>query len=170
MVFSGSCCGALQNARPSCAWGSAKARLVRRGCIKTTKPTSLRDPSSSFKIFAAKKPGVDGKPYVAKNTFVVAVDEKGLDAKSVAKRFFEEMNGRVEKMKTMKDYVRSSLTEVGGNEWEFEQEWETKEGYERWMNESERRKSHFPNGVYQIMPKDKWSVPENFAPIIKRRK
>jgi hypothetical protein len=85
----------------------------------------------------------------------------------IKRRFLDEMRFREEKMKTMPDYVSSQLTEIGANVYEFSQEWKTKEGFERWMNTPERRRSHFPVGVYQYLPKDKWSVPENFAPVIK---
>ncbi|CAL6446066.1 unnamed protein product [Bathycoccus prasinos] len=113
-------------------------------------------------------PGTDGKtPYVAKNTFTIPRDEIGVKLEEIKRRFLDEMRFREEKMKTMPDYVSSQLTEIGANAYEFSQEWKTKEGFERWMNTPERRRSHFPIGVYQYLPKDKWSVPENFAPVIK---
>ena len=113
-------------------------------------------------------PGTDGKtPYVAKNTFTIPQDESGVKLEEIKRRFLDEMRFREEKMKTMPDYVSSQLTEIGANAYEFSQEWKTKEGFERWMNTPERRRSHFPVGVYQYLPKDKWSVPENFAPVIK---
>ena len=117
----------------------------------------------------AGKPGTDGTPYVAKNTFVIPSDEAGAKAADIVRRFLSEMDGRERKMKTMPDYTSSSLREVGTNTYEFTQEWKTKVGYESWMNTPERRRSHFPVGVYQYLPKDKWSVPENFAPVIKQK-
>ena len=117
----------------------------------------------------AGKPGTDGTPYVAKNTFVIPSDEAGVKAADIVSRFLSEMDGRERKMKTMPDYTSSSLREVGTNTYEFTQEWKTKVGYESWMNTPERRRSHFPVGVYQYLPKDKWSVPENFAPVIKQK-
>ena len=117
----------------------------------------------------AGKLGTDGTPYVAKNTFVIPSDEAGAKAADIVRRFLSEMDGRERKMKTMPDYTSSSLREVGTNTYEFTQEWKTKVGYESWMNTPERRRSHFPVGVYQYLPKDKWSVPENFAPVIKQK-
>lgn len=38
------------------------------------------------------------------------------------------------------------------------------------MNHPKRRRSHMAVGVYQYLPKDKWSVPENFTPILPSRK
>ena len=121
------------------------------------------------RAMAAGKPGMDGTPYVAKNTFVIPSDEAGVKAADIVSRFLSEMDGRERKMKTMPDYTSSSLREVGTNTYEFTQEWKTKVGYESWMNTPERRRSHFPVGVYQYLPKDKWSVPENFAPVIKQK-
>ena len=115
------------------------------------------------------KPGTDGTLYVAKNTFVIPSDEAGVKAADIVRQFLSEMDGRERKMKTMPDYTSSSLREVGTNTYEFTQEWKTKVGYESWMNTPERRRSHFPVGVYQYLPKDKWSVPENFAPVIKQK-
>jgi len=36
-------------------------------------------------------------------------------------------------------------------------------------NHPSRRKSHLAAGIYQYLPKDKWSVPENFTPILPRK-
>ena len=56
----------------------------------------------------------------------------------------------------------SSLTSgARPGEYVFKQEWETKQAYEDYMNHPQRRRSHMAPGVYQYMPKDKWSVPEN---------
>ena len=114
-------------------------------------------------------PGTDGTTYVAKNTFLIAQDENGSSVREIKERFLREIDSRERLMKGMEDYVQSSLRELGSNEYEFSQEWKTKAGYEKYMNTPERRKSHFPVGVYQYLPKDKWSVPENFAPVIKTK-
>jgi hypothetical protein len=37
------------------------------------------------------------------------------------------------------------------------------------MNTPERRRSHLAAGVYQYLPKDKWSVPENFTPLLPKK-
>ena len=131
--------------------------------------TTQQQQRGGARAMAAGKPGMDGTPYVAKNTFVIPSDEAGVKAADIVSRFLSEMDGRERKMKTMPDYTSSSLREVGTNTYEFTQEWKTKVGYESWMNTPERRRSHFPVGVYQYLPKDKWSVPENFAPVIKQK-
>ena len=136
-------------------------KIQRRGSATSSSSSSRR----VVRMMAA--PGTDGTPYVAKNTFTIPSDEAGVKLEEIKRRFLEEMQFREQKMKTMPDYTSSSLKEVGANTYEFSQEWKTKEGFEGWMNTPERRRSHFPVGVYQYLPNDKWSVPENFAPVIK---
>ena len=138
-------------------------KIQRRGSATSSSSSS----SSRRVVRMMAAPGTDGTPYVAKNTFTIPSDEAGVKLEEIKRRFLEEMQFREQKMKTMPDYTSSSLKEVGANTYEFSQEWKTKEGFEGWMNTPERRRSHFPVGVYQYLPKDKWSVPENFAPVIK---
>jgi len=142
---------------------SSIRKMQRRGSATSSSSSS----SSRRVVRMMAAPGTDGTPYVAKNTFTIPSDEAGVKLEEIKRRFLEEMQFREQKMKTMPDYTSSSLKEVGANTYEFSQEWKTKEGFEGWMNTPERRRSHFPVGVYQYLPKDKWSVPENFAPVIK---
>jgi heme-degrading monooxygenase HmoA len=111
---------------------------------------------------AGPKPGVDGVPYVATNRFVVPDKDP-----AVVQRLVSEIEKREKLMKTLPGYTSSALTS-GPNEGEFSftQEWETKQAYEDYMNHPSRRRSHMAAGVYQYLPKDKWSVPENFTPIL----
>ncbi len=115
-------------------------------------------------VRAAPKPGVDGRPYTASNTFIVP--DGGA---AIIQRFQEEMDARQALMKTLPGFTSCKLTAGSGNEFTFEQEWTTKQAYEDYMNHPQRRKSHLAAGIYQYMPKDKWSVPENFTPILPRK-
>jgi|TARA_B100000405_G_scaffold172022_1_gene120261 heme-degrading monooxygenase HmoA len=115
-------------------------------------------------VRAAPKPGVDGRPYTASNTFIVPDGDA-----AIVQRFQEEMAARQALMKTLPGFTSCKLTAGSGNEFTFEQEWTTKQAYEDYMNHPQRRKSHLAAGIYQYMPKDKWSVPENFTPILPRK-
>lgn len=119
---------------------------------------------SSVVVRAAPKPGVDGVPYTASNTFIVPDGDA-----AIVQRFQEEMAARQALMKTLPGFTSCKLTAGSGNEFTFEQEWTTKQAYEDYMNHPQRRKSHLAAGIYQYMPKDKWSVPENFTPILPRK-
>jgi|TARA_B110000977_G_scaffold166524_1_gene214435 heme-degrading monooxygenase HmoA len=113
-------------------------------------------------VRAAAKPGLDGVPYIATNVFIVP--DKNPET---VKRFVTEIETREKLMKTLEGYTSSALT--GGSaagEFSFTQEWTTKQAYEEYMNHPQRRRSHMAAGVWQYMPKDKWSVPENFTPIL----
>lgn len=113
-------------------------------------------------VVRAAKPGVDGVPYVASNTFVVLNGDA-----EVARRLVATIESREKLMRTLPGYTSSSLTSgARPGEYVFKQEWETKQAYEDYMNHPQRRRSHMAPGVYQYMPKDKWSVPENFTPIL----
>lgn len=127
--------------------------------MQASRPAARRGASV---VVRAGKPGVDGVPYVASNTFVV------LDADAeVARRLVAEIESREKLMRTLPGYTSSSLTSgARPGEYVFKQEWETKQAYEDYMNHPQRRRSHMAPGVYQYMPKDKWSVPENFTPIL----
>ena len=111
---------------------------------------------------AGPKPGVDGVPYVATNRFVVPDKDP-----EVVRRLVSEIESREKLMKTLPGYTSSALASgPGEGEFSFTQEWETKQAYEDYMNHPQRRRSHMAAGVYQYLPKDKWSVPENFTPIL----
>ena len=101
-------------------------------------------------------------PYIATNVFIVP--DKNPET---VKRFVTEIETREKLMKTLEGYTSSALT--GGSaagEFSFTQEGTTKQAYEEYMNHPQRRRSHMAAGVWQYMPKDKWSVPENFTPIL----
>ncbi|MDA9098433.1 antibiotic biosynthesis monooxygenase [bacterium] len=105
---------------------------------------------------------MDGVPYIATNRFVVPEKDP-----TVVARLVSEMESREKLMKTLPGYTSSSLTSgPAPGEFSFTQEWTTKQAYEDYMNHPARRRSHIAAGVYQYMPKDKWSVPENFTPIL----
>ena len=111
---------------------------------------------------AAAKPGVDGVPYVATNRFVVPDKDP-----ETVKRLVSEIESREKLMKSLAGYSSSSLASgPADGEFTFTQEWTTKQAYEDYMNHPQRRRSHMAAGVYQYLPKDKWSVPENFTPIL----
>lgn len=131
---------------------------------------TLRRGSSAVTRAAAKakapKPGVDGVPYVATNRFVIPDGDA-----EVVKRFVLEIESREALMKTLPGFTSCALTSgPGAGEYTFTQEWETKVAYEDFMNHPKRRRSHMAPGVYQYLPKDKWSVPENFTPILPEKK
>jgi len=44
--------------------------------------------------------------------------------------------------------------------------WDSKETYEAWMDSDEKRKSHFFGDIYQYKTKDKYSVMEEFMPVL----
>lgn len=116
----------------------------------------------SVAVRAGPKPGVDGVPYVATNRFVVPDKDP-----EVVRRLVSEIESREKLMKTLPGYTSSALASgPGEGEFSFTQEWETKQAYEDYMNHPQRRRSHMAAGVYQYLPKDKWSVPENFTPIL----
>jgi heme-degrading monooxygenase HmoA len=116
-------------------------------------------------VRAAPKPGVDGVPYTASNTFIVPDGDA-----TVVARFQDEMAARQALMKTLAGFTSCNLSAgPGASEFTFEQEWTTKQAYEDYMNDPRRRKSHLAAGIYQYLPKDKWSVPENFTPILPRK-
>lgn len=77
--------------------------------------------ASSVVVRAAPKPGVDGVPYVAKNTFVIPDHDP-----AVAARFEEEMHHREHLMKSLPGFTHCSLVK-DKNEYTFSQEWETKQ-------------------------------------------
>lgn len=58
----------------------------------------------------------------------------------------------------------------GWQEYTVAQTWTSKPVYEAWMNTPLRRKSHFPEGVWQHSPENKFSVPEEFAPFVRAGK
>ena len=70
-----------------------------------------------------------------------------------------------EKMAKECGATEAKLVMLKANEYAFEQKWASKEAYEAYMNTPGRRRSHLTVGVYQRLPKDKWSVPENFTPV-----
>ncbi|CAL52976.1 unnamed product [Ostreococcus tauri] len=98
--------------------------------------------------------------YEARNEFVIPSGDG-----AVVKRFEEEMALRV---RVAKECGASAvaLVKLRANEYAFEQTWASKEAYEAYMNTPARRRSHLTVGVYQRLPKDKWSVPENFTPLL----
>jgi quinol monooxygenase YgiN len=100
-----------------------------------------------------------GGPYEARNEFVIPGGDGGVVA-----RFEEEMRAR-EKMAKECGATEAKLVKLKANEYAFEQKWASKEAYEAYMNTPGRRRSHLTVGVYQRLPKDKWSVPENFTPV-----
>ena len=61
--------------------------------------------------------------------------------------------------------VDAKLVALSNKEFAFEQTWASKEAYEAYMNHPRRRRSHLAVGVYQRLPSDKWSVPDNFTPV-----
>mmetsp|Transcript_10956 Transcript_10956/g.17566 ORF Transcript_10956/g.17566 Transcript_10956/m.17566 type:complete len:151 (+) Transcript_10956:69-521(+) len=107
------------------------------------------------------KPGINGVPYVAANRFVIPDSDP-----AVVARFEEEMRRRETLMASLPGFTHCGLTKDGAHEYTFAQEWATKQAYEDYMNNPERRRSHMAVGVYQYLPSDKWSVPENFTPIL----
>ena len=84
----------------------------------------------------------------------------------VRARFEEEMAKREALAKTL-GCASCALRKISANEYAFEQTWGSKAAYEAYMNHPERRRSHLTVGVWQRLPKDKWSVPDNFTPVTK---
>ncbi len=86
------------------------------------------------------------------------------------KRLKDEMASRQTAMKAAPGFVSCDFHPGPGvNEHTFKQQWSTKQAYEDYMNTPERRRSHLAAGVYQYLPKDKWSVPENFTPLLPKK-
>lgn len=61
--------------------------------------------------------------------------------------------------------VELPSAEPGFREFTVSQTWASKAAYEAWMNTHLRRTSHFAPGVWQYRPANKFSVPEEFAPV-----
>ena len=101
-------------------------------------------------------------PYKARNEFTIPSGDAGVRA-----RFETEMRAREALAKELGANDAKLVTIADGKEYAFEQTWPTKEAYEAFMNHPSRRKSHLTVGVYQRLPKDKWSVPDNFTPLTK---
>ena len=116
-----------------------------------------RDETRGGAVTRAAK--ASGGPYEARNEFVIPGGDGGVVA-----RFEEEMRAR-EKMAKECGATEAKLVMLKANEYAFEQKWASKEAYEAYMNTPGRRRSHLTVGVYQRLPKDKWSVPENFTPV-----
>ena len=106
--------------------------------------------------------GAKTGPYEARNEFVI---RDTADA-GVRARFEGEMAKREALAKTL-GCESCGLKKISANEYAFEQRWGSKEAYEAYMNHPERRRSHLTVGVWQRLPKDKWSVPDNFTPVTK---
>lgn len=121
--------------------------------------------AASVATRAGGKPGENGEPYVATNVFVVPDGDA-----AVVKRLKDEMASRQTAMKAAPGFVSCDFHPGPGvNEHTFKQQWSTKQAYEDYMNTPERRRSHLAAGVYQYLPKDKWSVPENFTPLLPKK-
>jgi len=112
-------------------------------------------------LAAAARVETDKGPYEARNEFVIANRDR-----DVVARFEREMAKR-QTLATSLGCERCALVKMSETEYAFEQRWGTKEAYEAYMNHPERRRSHLTVGVWQRLPKDKWSVPDNFTPITK---
>jgi quinol monooxygenase YgiN len=130
---------------------------VRGACARTRGGVAAHR-GSAHVARAGKK--MDG-PYEARNEFVIPSGDGG-----VVGRFEEEMRVR-EKLAKECGAMEAKLVMMKTNEYAFEQKWATKEAYEAYMNTPQRRRSHLTVGVYQRLPKDKWSVPDNFTPVTK---
>jgi hypothetical protein len=121
-----------------------------------SRATSGRRSAVVVRAAAGAKTG----PYEARNEFVI---RDTADA-GVRARFEEEMAKREALAKTL-GCESCGLKKISANEYAFEQRWGSKEAYEAYMNHPERRRSHLTVGVWQRLPKDKWSVPDNFTPV-----
>lgn len=108
---------------------------------------------------AKKKNGSTDGPYKARNEFTIPSADAGVRA-----RFESEMRDR-ETLARELGAVDAKLVVLSNKEFAFEQTWTSKEAYEAYMNHPKRRRSHLAVGVYQRLPADKWSVPDNFTPV-----
>eukprot|EP00242_Pyramimonas_sp_CCMP2087_P007040 CAMPEP_0198199046 /NCGR_PEP_ID=MMETSP1445-20131203/2380_1 /TAXON_ID=36898 /ORGANISM="Pyramimonas sp., Strain CCMP2087" /LENGTH=153 /DNA_ID=CAMNT_0043868757 /DNA_START=71 /DNA_END=532 /DNA_ORIENTATION=- len=98
-------------------------------------------------------------PYSAENKYKCA------DAFS-CQSLKSEWQNRESKMKSFSGFVSFSLQEVSPQVYAAVQVWNSKEEYEAWMGSDFKRKSHFSGSIYQYTTKDKYSVPEEFMPIL----
>lgn len=133
------------------------ARAVRGARARTRGEVPARRGSAHVARAGKKMEG----PYEARNEFVIPSGDGG-----VVRRFEEEMRAR-EKLAKEGGATEAKLVMMKTNEYAFEQKWASKEAYEAYMNTPQRRRSHLTVGVYQRLPKDKWSVPDNFTPVTK---
>mmetsp|Transcript_61462 Transcript_61462/g.194543 ORF Transcript_61462/g.194543 Transcript_61462/m.194543 type:complete len:167 (+) Transcript_61462:708-1208(+) len=107
-----------------------------------------------------KKPA-DGEPYVAENWLVM------VEKDSVIKRqLLDELSARERIMKLQGGFVDVSVAELPDEEFLVSQTWASKEDYEKWMDCDFRMKSHLPTGVCQYKAVSRWSVPEEFLPVV----
>ena len=136
---------------------SMTARAVRGARARTRGEVPARRGSAHVARAGKKMEG----PYEARNEFVIPSGDGG-----VVRRFEEEMRAR-EKLAKECGATEAKLVMMKTNEYAFEQKWASKEAYEAYMNTPQRRRSHLTVGVYQRLPKDKWSVPDNFTPVTK---
>lgn len=136
--------------------------MTTRGGVATTSRTrrcATVIPRAAGAAAAKKKNGSTDGPYKARNEFTIPSADAGVRA-----RFESEMRDR-ETLARELGAVDAKLVALSNKEFAFEQTWASKEAYEAYMNHPKRRRSHLAVGVYQRLPSDKWSVPDNFTPV-----
>ena len=136
--------------------------MTTRGGVATTSRTrrcATVIPRAAGAAAAKKKNGSTDGPYKARNEFTIPSADAGVRA-----RFESEMRDR-ETLARELGAVDAKLVALSNKEFAFEQTWASKEAYEAYMNHPRRRRSHLAVGVYQRLPSDKWSVPDNFTPV-----
>ncbi|KAK3267071.1 hypothetical protein CYMTET_24347 [Cymbomonas tetramitiformis] len=138
----------------------------------TSAPVYLRVPQSQ-RALVASRPRVACKASRSRALSVRTVGEahtattsyKCFDAKAETS-LKAEWDKRLAAMQAMQGFQSFELEETAPGEFTSKQTWASKEAYEQWMLSDVRRKSHFFGNIYQLQTKDKWSVPEDFMPVI----